>query len=121
MARKAKTTKETEAETKSAAKDEPKYGVNDLVEATDLQPASVRVALRELGVEKEFGNKYGWNTKKDFDEVVKAMKERSAKRVAQPKDDADEKPAKGKAKTTAKATTARKPRSRKAKANADAE
>lgn len=64
-----------------SAKDEPKYGVNDLVEATELQPASVRVALRELGVKKTFGNKYGWNTKKDFDEVVKAMKERSAKRV----------------------------------------
>jgi hypothetical protein len=113
MARKAKATKETEVETQTPAKDEPKYGVNDLVEATGLQPASVRVALRELGVEKEFGNKYSWNTKKDFDEVVKAMKERSAKRVAQPKDDADEKPAKG------KATTARKPRSRRAKADAE--
>lgn len=89
--------------------------MNDLVEATGLQPASVRVALRELGVEKEFGNKYGWNTKKDFDEVVKAMKERSAKRVAQPKDDANEKPAKG------KATTTRKPRSLKEKADTDAE
>lgn len=86
--------------------------MSDLVEATELQPASVRVALRELGVKKEFGNKYGWNTKKDFDEVVKAMKERSAKRVAQPKDDADSKPAKG------KATPARKPRSRKADADA---
>jgi hypothetical protein len=86
--------------------------VNELVEATNLQPASVRVALRELEVEKNFGNRYGWDTKKDFDEVVKALKERSAKRVAQPKDSAEEKPAK------AKETTARKPRSRKAKAEA---
>ena len=78
----------------------------------------MRVALRELGVEKEFGNKYGWNTKGDFDAIVKSMKERSAKRVAQPKDDADEKPA---AKGKAKSTTTRKPRSRKAKADADAE
>ena len=101
-----KTTKATAAkETKApAAKDEPKYGVNDLVEATGLQPASVRVALRELGVEKEFGNKYGWNTKKDFDEVVKAMKERSAKRIAT-----------GEAKDAdAKAKTTRKPRAKKA-------
>lgn len=120
MARKAKA---TEAETKAPAKNELKYGVNELVEVTGLQPASVRVALRELGVEKEFGNKYSWNTKRDFDEVVKAMKERSAKRVAQPKDDADEKPAKGKtaAKGKATSTPARKSRSRRAKADADAE
>jgi len=63
-----------------------------------LQPASVRVALRELGVEKNFGNKYGWDTKKDFDEVVKAMKERSAKRVtakaAEDKEPAKKAPAK---------------------------
>ena len=86
--------------------------MNDLVEATGLQPASVRVALRELGVEKEFGNKYGWNTKKDFDAVVKAMKERSAKRVGV-KEEADEKPA-AKAKPAA-----RKTRARKAKADAE--
>lgn len=85
--------------------------MNDLVETTELQPASVRVALRELGIEKGFGNKYGWNTKKDFDTVVKAMKERSAKRVAQLKGD-DEKPA-------AKPATTRKPRSRKAEADAE--
>lgn len=113
MARKAKTaTKEIEAKTEAPAKDEPQYGVNDLVEASGLQPASVRVALRELGVEKEFGNKYGWNTKRDFDAIVKSMKERSAKRVAQPKDDADEKPAKAK-------TPTRKPRSRKTKDDAE--
>ena len=86
--------------------------MNELVEATGLQPASVRVALRELGVEKEFGNKYGWNTKKDFDAVVKAMKERSAKRVAQSKEAGDEKPA-------AKKPAAKKPRARKAKAGAE--
>ena len=103
MARKTtKTTASKETETKASAKDEPKYGVNDLVEASGLQPASVRVALRELGVEKEFGNKYGWNTKKDFDEVVKALKERSAKRVTAPKE--DEVPA---------AKPARKPRAKK--------
>lgn len=93
MARKAttaKTTKATAAPETAAAKDEPKFGVAELVEASGLQPASVRVALRELGVEKNFGNKYGWNTKKDFDEVVKGLKERSAKRVtaAAPKEEA---------------------------------
>jgi hypothetical protein len=115
MARRAKPANEAPAETQAASKEGPKYGVNELVEATDLQPASVRVALRELGVKKEFGNKYGWNTKKDFDEVVKAMKERSAKRVAQPKEAEKPKPAKG------KATTVGKGRSRKPKADAAAE
>lgn len=92
--------KEDVKETKAAA-DEPKFTVNDLVEATGLQPASVRVALRELGVEKEFGNKYGWNSQKDFDTVVKAMKERSAKRVAAPKkEEAEAKPAKVKGKAS---------------------
>lgn len=89
-----KTTKTAESkETQTSAKDEPKFGVADLVEASGLQPASVRVALRELGVEKNFGNKYGWNTKKDFDEVVKGLKERSAKRVTA-KADEDKEPAK---------------------------
>ncbi len=89
-----KTTKATASkETETASKDEPKYGVADLVEESGLQPASVRVALRELNVEKEFGNKYGWNTKKDFDAIVKAMKERSAKRVTA-KDGEEKAPAK---------------------------
>lgn len=65
------------AETK---KEGPAYGVPELVEETGLQPASIRVALRELGVEKEFGNQYGWSNKKDFETVVKALNERSAKR-----------------------------------------
>ena len=92
------------AETKAAAA-EPKYTVDDLVEATGLQPASVRVALRELGVEKNFGNKYGWANQKDFNEIVKAMKERSAKRItaAAP---AEEKPA---PKAAAKAAPAKAP------------
>ena len=83
MARKSKTTKEKTTETPTAkeAKAEPKYGVNDLAEASGLQAASVRVALRDLEVEKNFGNKYGWDTQKDFKEVVAALKERSAKSV----------------------------------------
>lgn len=97
-----KTTKATAAkdtETK-ATKEAPKYGVNDLAEAVGIAPASVRVALRALEVEKNFGNQYGWNTKKDFDEVVKALKERNAKSAV-----ADKAPAK-----KAPAKTTRKPR-----------
>lgn len=79
MARKTtKPTTEKNTETK-AAKEGPKYGVNELAESIGIAPASVRVALRTLEVEKSFGNQYGWNTKKDFDEVVKALKERNSK------------------------------------------
>ena len=106
MARKTTKTTAAETETKASAKNEPKYGVNDLVEASGLQPASVRVALRELGVEKQFGNKYGWNTKKDFDEIVKGLKERSAKRVGAG-GKSEDKPA-PKAKTPARKTRAKK-------------
>lgn len=62
--------------------------MNELAEAVGTQPASVRVALRALEVEKNFGNQYGWNTKKDFDEIVKALKERNDKSAAK-----EEKPA----------------------------
>lgn len=74
--------------------------MSDLAEAVGIAPASVRVALRALEVEKNFGNQYGWNTKKDFDEVVKALKERNAKSAV-----AD----KGESKPAAK-STGRKPR-----------
>lgn len=74
---------ETKAATKGAPENkaaaEPKYTVNDLMEVTGLVGASVRVALRSLNIDKSFGNKYGWATKVDFDDVVKQMKERSVK------------------------------------------
>lgn len=84
--------------------------MNELVEATGLKAASVRVALRELGVEKNFGNQYGWDTKKDFETVVKAMKERSAKRVGA--GEKTEKPAEKK--TAAKKTAMKKTSKKKA-------
>jgi hypothetical protein len=107
MAKKATAKAETKEETK---KEGPAYGVPELVEETGLQPASIRVALRELGVEKEFGNQYGWSNKKDFDAVVKALNERSAKRkdraaAAETAEKATKAkaPAKGTAKKAAKA------------------
>lgn len=89
MARKASQKTKAEKEDIKATKEAPKYGVNDLAEAVGIAPASVRVALRALEVEKNLGNQYGWNTKKDFDEVVKALKERNAKSAV-----ADKAPAK---------------------------
>lgn len=102
MATAKKTTAKTKAKTEAkTAPEAPKYGVNELIEATGLKGASVRVALRELGVEKNFGNRYGWDTKKDFDGVVKAMKERSAKRIGAKSEGArDDAPKKTTKKTT---------------------
>lgn len=89
MARKTTKTKETKA---PASKNEPQYGVTELAEAVGIAPASVRVALRDLEVEKNFGNKYGWNTKKDFDAITKALKERNAKSAANGPDEKRAKP-----------------------------
>lgn len=49
------------------------YGVPELAEALGIQPASVRVALRNAEVEKA-GKTYGWKNQKDFQAVVKQLK-----------------------------------------------
>ncbi len=46
-----------------------KYGVQDLADALGIKPASVRVQLRNNGIEKA-GKSYGWNTKKELNEVI---------------------------------------------------
>lgn len=56
-----------------------KYGVNDLVESTGLQEASVRVALRDSGFTRA-GRSWGWNSKKEFDEVLAYFKERGSRK-----------------------------------------
>lgn len=81
-----KATKEEVVE-KTAATPEFKYGVSDLAEKLDIKPASVRVQLRNKGVEKA-GKSYGWNTKAELQEVVDQLKAAAASD--------DEKPAKGK-------------------------
>lgn len=87
-----------------------KFGVNDLADIMDIAPASVRVQLRNKGVDPQNGNKYGWKTKDD----LKAMadKLRSSKPVekkAKVKAAGTEKPkAKPVAKAKAKAVPKRK-------------
>lgn len=97
-------TKATKAKETKATKEAPKFGVTELAEAVGIAPASVRVALRSLNVEKTHGNQYGWDTKKDFDTVVKALKERNAKSATN----------KTEAKPAAKAKKTSKARSKKA-------
>lgn len=75
-----------DAKAEKTAEREFKFGVEDIAEALDIKPASVRVQLRNKGIEKA-GKSYGWNSKADLKEVIDELK--SSK-----KDDDDEKPAK---------------------------
>ena len=77
---------------KSAAAEAPefKYGIQDVCSATDLQPASVRVYLRNSDLKKA-GTRWGWNTKAELDAAIKVVK------TAQSTPTTDSKPAKSKA------------------------
>jgi hypothetical protein len=71
--KKDKAAKADTKEEKAAKSPEFKFGVAELAEALGIEPASVRVQLRNRKVEKA-GKSYGWNTQKDFDAVVKSLK-----------------------------------------------
>jgi hypothetical protein len=60
-----------------------KFGVQDIADELDIKPASVRVQLRNKGIEKA-GKSYGWNTKAELKEVIDQLRS----------SDDDEKPAK---------------------------
>lgn len=81
-----------------------KYGVEDLAEALGIKPASVRVQLRNKGVEKA-GKSYGWNTKSDLEEVTKLLKteeksEKKAEKKPEKKAESKSAPAKMKKKSS---------------------
>jgi len=61
-----------------------KYGVPELAQALDIQPASVRVALRNHGVEKT-GKSYGWATKADIQAVADKIREAAKVKAKAPK------------------------------------
>jgi hypothetical protein len=65
--------KDKSEKSEKTAAPEFKFGVSDLASALDIEPASVRVQLRNHKIEKA-GKSYGWNTQKDLDEVVKTLK-----------------------------------------------
>lgn len=50
-----------------------KYGVSDLAEKLGIKEASVRVQLRNKGIDKN-GKSYGWNSKADLDAVATKLK-----------------------------------------------
>jgi hypothetical protein len=57
---------------RAAEPEEPEsypYNVETLAKALDLAPASVRVKLRNAGIEKA-GKMYGWETKREYEKVL---------------------------------------------------
>ncbi|MFZ1744763.1 MAG: hypothetical protein WAU17_02490 [Nitrospirales bacterium] len=74
----AKAAKSGKVASQKPAAEEFKYGIADLSEAVGTQSASVRVALRAMGKTKA-GSAWGWNTKAEVDDLVKELKERSAR------------------------------------------
>lgn len=102
--KKAKANDAEEKESKAAER-EFKFGVEDIAEELDIKPASVRVQLRNKGIEKA-GKSYGWNSKSELKEVIDQLK-------ASAKDD-DDKPAK-KSKKSKDADEDEAPKSKKSK------
>lgn len=86
--------KKSKKDDEKEAAPEFKYGVSDLAEALDIEPASVRVRLRNKGIEKA-GKSYGWNSKAELNEVVEQLKAKpAAEEKSSKKDKKDDKPAK---------------------------
>lgn len=80
-----KKTEKVNAKEEKATEREFKYGVEELAEELGIKPASVRVQLRNKGIEKA-GKSYGWNSKSELKDVIEQIKA--------DKEDEDEKPAK---------------------------
>lgn len=67
-----KKSKKNESAEKEAAP-EFKFGVQDIADELDIKPASVRVQLRNKGIEKA-GKSYGWNSKAELKEVIDQLR-----------------------------------------------
>lgn len=88
-------TKADKGEAKEKAP-EFKYGVSDVAEALGIKEASVRVQLRNKGIDKA-GKSYGWNNQADLKEVIAKLKTADeSKEKKSKKDKAEEKADAGK-------------------------
>lgn len=76
-------------EKKTDAEDKPKYGVPQLAEALEIEPSTVRIRLRNAEIGKN-GKRYGWETKKEFEAVLKTLKETSSAKKKDEEDDEEE-------------------------------
>lgn len=98
MAKKGKKEK-VEAKAEKVAEREFKFGVEDIADELGIKPASVRVQLRNKGIEKA-GKSYGWNSKSELREVIDQIRSGSSD------EDEDETPKKAKKAKGAKAKKA---------------
>lgn len=77
-----KPVKEVTAKKPKATMAEGKYGISDLADAMGLKPASVRVKLRQNGIEKN-GKGYHFATMAEVNELAKSLsKDGRAKKAA---------------------------------------
>lgn len=87
MAKDKTTTKAPEKNEEKAKKQappqppKPKYGVTELAQALGVKETSVRVRLRNAGVEKN-GKVYGWDTKSEMQAVVDRLKSKAKAKAA---------------------------------------
>ena len=94
--KKSKKADKAEAKSEKQAEREFKFGVEDIAKELGIKPASVRVQLRNKGIEKA-GKSYGWNSKSELKEVIEQIRSGSSD------DDEDETPRKAKKAKKAKA------------------
>lgn len=67
----------------------PKYGVPELAEVLGVKPSSVRVRLRNAGIEKS-GKLYGWDSKTEMMEVANKLKATARKAKEEDAEDEEE-------------------------------
>lgn len=103
---------------KEEATQEFKYGVQDIADELGIKPASVRVQLRNKGIEKA-GKAYGWNTKSELKEVISQLKASTAADEDDEDEDEAPKKSKKKAKADKKSKKAKKAKSKKARDEED--
>lgn len=72
---------EEKTEKKAAKEPEFKYGVKDLAAELGIKETSVRVKLRNAEIPKA-GKSYGWNSKKELEEVAKQLSAKKEEKAA---------------------------------------
>jgi len=93
--------KKADSKAEKEAEREFKFGVEDIAEKLGIKPASVRVQLRNKGIEKA-GKSYGWDSKSELNKVIDQIRSGG--------DDEDDKPAKSSKKATKSSKKSKKSR-----------
>lgn len=89
MAKAKAETKEKSVKEEKEAAPTFKYGVTDLADMLEIEPASVRVKLRNNKVKKA-GKSYGWNTAAELREIVDLIKTKPKAKDEEPDEEEEE-------------------------------